>query len=96
MTSVFVVTLALLLYGTFEHWAGDGSFGPRYLVPMLPLIFLAVGFAWEYRGRAFRSLATVVPATLAVRLSAGVPACRRQSSEYVPPAATRDGRRYVN
>jgi hypothetical protein len=70
LTSVAVVALALLLYGTFEHWAGDGSFGPRYLVPLLPLIFLAVGFAWEVRGRAFRSLATVL-ATLGFLVQIG-------------------------
>lgn len=38
-------SVGLLLYGTFEHWAGDGSFGPRYLVPLLPLAFLPVAFA---------------------------------------------------
>jgi hypothetical protein len=36
---------ALALYAPFEHWAGDGSFGPRYLVPLLPLGFLAVARA---------------------------------------------------
>jgi hypothetical protein len=70
VTSIAVVALALLLYSTFEHWAGDGSFGPRYLVPMLPLLFLAVGFAWERRGRAFRSLATVL-ATLGLLVQIG-------------------------
>ena len=38
-------TFALLLYAKFEHWAGDGSFGPRYLVPLLPLAFVPVAFA---------------------------------------------------
>lgn len=35
----------LALYSRFQHWAGDGSFGPRYLVPLLPLAFLAMAFA---------------------------------------------------
>lgn len=35
--------LALLLYSRFQHWAGDGSYGPRYLVPLLPLMLLCVG-----------------------------------------------------
>jgi hypothetical protein len=34
----------LLLYARFQHWAGDGSFGPRYLIPLLPLAFLCVAF----------------------------------------------------
>jgi hypothetical protein len=41
------VVAALGVYGTFQHWAGDGSFGPRYLVPLLPLAFLPVAFALD-------------------------------------------------
>ncbi|HEV8480281.1 MAG TPA: hypothetical protein VGR66_05760 [Candidatus Eisenbacteria bacterium] len=33
----------LLLYASFEHWAGDGSWGPRYLVPLVPALVAAVG-----------------------------------------------------
>jgi hypothetical protein len=39
--------VGLFMYARFEHWAGDGSFGPRYLVPLLPLAFLPVAFALE-------------------------------------------------
>ncbi len=49
--------LALLLYARFQHWAGDGSFGPRYLVPLLPLAFLAVAYALEGASRARRRAA---------------------------------------
>ena len=52
--------LALGVYSTFEHWAGDGSWGPRYLVPLLPLAFLAVAFALEHAGRARRALAVAL------------------------------------
>jgi len=45
------------LYGTFQHWAGDGSYGPRYLVPLLPLGLLAVAFAPYQATRARRLLA---------------------------------------
>jgi hypothetical protein len=47
----------LLLYARFQHWAGDGSFGPRYLIPLLPLAFLPVAFALARGGRAVRRLA---------------------------------------
>jgi hypothetical protein len=53
---------ALALYATFEHWAGDGSFGPRYLVPLLPLAFLAVAFAIDRGSRALRRTAWVLGA----------------------------------
>ena len=56
--SALLATLAaLLLYGRFQHWAGDGSFGPRYLLPVLPLLFLPVAFALSPRpARVARTL----------------------------------------
>lgn len=51
---------ALLLYGGFEHWAGDGSFGPRYLLPLTPLAFVAVAFALDGASVTRRRLAWVL------------------------------------
>jgi hypothetical protein len=47
----------LALYCRFQHWAGDGSFGPRYLVPLLPAGFLLVAFALHRASRALRRAA---------------------------------------
>ena len=47
----------LALYCRFQHWAGDGSFGPRYLVPLLPPAFLLVTFALHRASRALRRAA---------------------------------------
>jgi hypothetical protein len=61
--------VALLLYGSFQHWAGDGSFGPRYLLPVLPLAFVAVAFALEPASRLRRAAAWLLGAIgLAVTL----------------------------
>lgn len=49
--------VALVQFGTFQHWGGDGSWGPRYLVPLLPSAFLAVAFALETATRARKRLA---------------------------------------
>lgn len=49
--------VALLLYARFQHWAGDGSFGPRYLVPALPIAFLFVAFALDRASRVRRAIA---------------------------------------
>jgi hypothetical protein len=55
--------VGLALYARFQHWAGDGSFGPRYLVPLLPLAFLMVAFAIQAEAtRARRALAIVLAA----------------------------------
>jgi len=55
--AVATCAAALVQFGTFEHWAGDGSWGPRYLVPLLPLAFLGVAFALGAATRARRRLA---------------------------------------
>ena len=59
----------LAQYATFQHWAGDGSWGPRYLVPLLPPAFLAVAFALDGASRARRRVAWALGALgLAVQL----------------------------
>jgi hypothetical protein len=49
--------VALFVYGRFQHWGGDGSWGPRYLVPVLPLAALAVGFALDGAAKARKRVA---------------------------------------
>jgi len=51
---------ALSLYSRFQHWAGDGSFGPRYLLPVVPLLFLVVAIALERGPRPLRRWAVVL------------------------------------
>ena len=50
------VLVMTVVYATFEHWAGDGSWGPRYLVPFVPLLFVLMvaaesGQPWRGPGR---------------------------------------------
>jgi hypothetical protein len=43
--AAFIITLALPVIGLFSlysFWHGDGSWGPRYLIPMLPFLLLPV------------------------------------------------------
>ncbi|MBN1504073.1 MAG: glycosyltransferase family 39 protein [Candidatus Eisenbacteria bacterium] len=49
--SVFV--LNLLFYSKFLSWAGDGSWGPRYVIPFVPLLLVPVGslLSSEHAGR---------------------------------------------
>jgi len=69
VAAALVWAAGLAQYGTFQHWAGDGSWGPRYLVPLLPPAFLAVAFALEAATRARRRVAWVLGlAGLAVTL----------------------------
>lgn len=68
--ALFVAAVALVLYGRFQHWASDGSFGPRYLVPVLPLAFLVVALALERGSRTMLRWARVL-AVLGFLVQAG-------------------------
>jgi hypothetical protein len=69
VTVALAGAIAVLLYAKFEHWAGDGSFGPRYLVPLLPLAFVPVAFALnEATGLRKALAAALAVAGLAVQL----------------------------
>jgi hypothetical protein len=39
--SIFIINA--LFYSKFISWAGDGSWGPRYLIPFIPLLLVPIG-----------------------------------------------------
>src|SRR5262249_35704658 len=60
------------IYGRFEHWGGDGSWGPRYLTPLLPLGAVAVAFALDVGSTWVRwSWRVLAPLGLLVTLGGG-------------------------
>lgn len=70
--AIIGVTLATALgYATYNTWYGGLSWGPRFLVPTLPLLLLAVAPAWEAaRGWARRlPLGLLLLASLIIQLA---------------------------
>jgi Dolichyl-phosphate-mannose-protein mannosyltransferase len=62
--AVFVV-----FYAQLGNWMGGRSYGPRYLVPMLPLTVVTLAFAFDAAAtRARRQLAAVCAACVVVQL----------------------------
>jgi len=47
----------LLLSSVYVAWGGDGSWGPRYLAPLLPLIFLPVSLYLDQATRTIKRIA---------------------------------------
>jgi len=54
--------VGLLIYARFEHWGGDGAWGPRYIVPLLPISAVAVGFALDGASRLRKRVAWLLAA----------------------------------
>jgi hypothetical protein len=47
----------LIFYARYTQWEGGYSFGPRYLLPVIPLAALGLGPLLAYGGRVIRRLA---------------------------------------
>jgi hypothetical protein len=60
------VAATVLLYAGFEHWAGDGSWGPRYLVPLIPILVAAVAVRLARREAPRRRLWWAAVAALGI------------------------------
>lgn len=60
--AIAAAIVLLIQSATFQHWGGDGSWGPRYLVPLLPLVLLAVSFALTGASRGRRRVALLLAA----------------------------------
>ncbi len=57
--TVVILVINLILHAKFASWAGEGSWGPRYLVPFLPLFVLPAAELLQGTRRRARALARV-------------------------------------
>jgi hypothetical protein len=71
--TIVVVIVSFLFVAGFYGWHGGWSFGPRYLVPMLPFLAFPLAF---FKGRSYLFWLLFFPACVQVVFSViGVPHC---------------------
>jgi len=84
----------LLLYGRYYVWWGGGVWGPRFLVPLLPLLLLpaaeVVERAWDGRRWAVAAVAAVAVLAVVVAALPLVVPFDRYVIEYTSSAAALD------
>ena len=56
-----ITTLFIIFYGTtFEFWQGYVAWGSRYLLPLVPLLLLPLGYSMEKRGKKFLTIVLIL------------------------------------
>jgi len=50
----------LILYSLYVSWAGEGSWGSRYLIPVLPFAILSIGMLLNNATRLLKSFAVIL------------------------------------
>jgi hypothetical protein len=68
--AIAVLVLNLVLHAKFASWAGEGSWGPRYLVPFLPWFLLPAAELVE-SGRSWARRAVLAALVLGVAVQIG-------------------------
>ncbi len=81
---IFLVYLAV--HAAYIDWPGGGNWGPRFLVPALPFLFLALPFGWTRTPRWTAATLLLCAASLAVQL----PAVYVSYARYYPVVGTYD------
>jgi hypothetical protein len=70
VTAGAIVAVNAIFHAKFASWAGEGSWGPRYLVPCLPFLILPAAELWQ-SGRRARRLACALALGLGILVQAG-------------------------
>jgi hypothetical protein len=70
VTAAAIVTANLVFHARFASWAGEGSWGPRYLVPFLPFFILPAAELWQ-SGRVWRRRAVHAAIALGLLVQVG-------------------------
>jgi hypothetical protein len=65
---VAVLCSFIWINASYYYWDGGASTGPRHLVPMLPVVCLALAFAWPRPGGARAVVLTLLAASLVLSL----------------------------
>lgn len=88
-----LLLIPTIFFARYDLWTGGWNWGPRYLLPLLPLLVLTAGRWVHVKPSRFRRNALLVMCALGVSLNA--PAVLVDHSRYVVEAGERDPQNYL-
>jgi hypothetical protein len=89
-----IVLAELLFFATYEFWTGGWNWGPRYIMPVLPLLVLAAG-EWVHV-KPTRLRKTILIALCVIGFVLNLPAVLVDHSRYLVAFGERDPQHYLN
>ena len=88
-----IIVAEIGFFAVYEFWTGGWNWGPRYLLPIVPLLILAAG-AWVHVKPTGRRRAIVI-GLIAIGVAVNLPAVLVDHSRYLVELGERDPDRYL-
>jgi hypothetical protein len=89
-----IVLVEVLFFAVYEFWTGGWNWGPRYIMPMLPLLVLAAG-EWVHV-HPTRLRKSILVALCVIGFALNLPAVLVDQSRYLVSLGERDPQHYLD
>ncbi len=91
---VLIMLVELLFFAVYEFWTGGWNWGPRYIMPVLPLLVLAAGEWVQVHPTRLRK--SILVALCLIGFVLNLPAVLVDHSRYLVSFGERDPQHYLN
>jgi len=91
---ILIIIAEIGFFAMYEFWTGGWNWGPRYILPLVPLLILAAG-AWVHANPT-RLRRTIVGGLIAIGVAVNVSAIPVDHSRYLVEFGEHDPAQYLN
>ena len=91
---VLIIAVEIGFFAVYEFWTGGWNWGPRYILPIVPLLILAAGAWVQVNPTKLRRI--IVGGLIVIGVVANLPAVLVDHSRYLVEFGERDPAQYLN